>query len=259
MTFGVRIFNDSGLLQVHDDYMIPQFVGKITTVNDNIIVDEGGELGFESRSYSGVAPNFSGRDVMVFWHFPEGVFWYPADVFLPAAVSGANIGLFALCAPSAVITGTPTGYVFALGPVIASAEQFCLRMWNAAGTLMFDSGSPHLSVNTVASGAAFPVGSEHTTTITMPAKPAILLPQARRTAESYEGALATEDGNATFHEWIGVIRRTGSTSLATRMLDVRTYEALASNDLSNAGYSEDQTYGNTTGLVMPIINAALYD
>jgi hypothetical protein len=257
MSFGVRIFNDAGHAQVSDELMVPQFVGKVTTVDDNIVSQQGAESGFESRSYSGQLPAFGGRDVMIFWTFPAGVWWYPPSVYLTSSASGATAGMFALCAPDAVITGTPVGYVFALGSVISSGEQYAMRLWNAAGALMFDSSVLHLNLHQVASGIALPVDSNHSATLSLPSKPAFLIPIAVRMQEEYDGILNSPDGTAHLKEWVSAISRTSST-VSTRLL--LTYDGdYPSSDSSRAGYFEDQTYGNTSGLILPIIDAAIYD
>ena len=259
MSYVFRIRNAAGQVQVSGDHMVPQFIGKIVTHDDNIRSQQGGESGFESRSYSGTAPNFGGRHVIILWTLPPDVWWYIPSPFMNAAASGTpNAGLFAFCAPGAVISGTPEGYVFALGSVQHSGVQPALRTWDAAGTLLFDSGTLHLAIEAIAADVSYPYGSDRNVGIALPGRPAILVPHVTRHAEQFGGYLSHPELDATAQSWVGAVKRSGG-AVYTRMLLASNEEISATNPGSRGGYSQDQTSGNTSGLLMPIINAALYD
>lgn len=259
MSYTFRIRNAAGKVQVSGDHMVPQFIGKIVTRDDNIRMQEGAEFGFQSRSYSGQAPNFSSRHVIVLWALPPDVWWYIPSPFMNAGASGTpNAGLFALCPPGAVINGVPEGYVFALGSVQHSGVQPALRTWDAAGNLLFDSGTLHLAIEAIASDVSYPYGSDRNAGIALPGKPAFLVPHVNRRAEQFDGFLNQPDRIATAQSWLGVVKRSGG-ALYTRMLQASNGEVNATNPNSRAGYNDDQTSGNTSGLLMPMINAALYD
>jgi hypothetical protein len=254
-----RIRNAKNQLQINAENMVPQFVGKITAY-DNGIRAGGLETGFQTRSYSGVAPNFSGRFVCVYWALPADVRWYIPSPFLSAGSSGApNIGLFAICPPEQVISGVPEGYVFALNGVLHSNVQPALRTWRSGGgPLTFDSGSLHLAVHSIADNVSYPYDADRNTGITLPTKAGILVPHVVRQSEQFDGRLARPDLISTRREWAGVVLRTGN-ALLTRFFQTANGDAPATDGSSRGGYSVDQTFGNTSGLIMPVINAALYD
>lgn len=260
MSFVIRAYSATGKLQLHEDFPSPQFMGKIITANDNIISQQGGEFGYETRSYSGTAPNFHGRDVIIFWSLPQGVQWLMQSTYAIAAASGsANMGGFAFCAPGTVITGAPIGYVFALGAPLQSAEQFCARAWDGGGNLIFDSGIPTLSPHQAPVMPSFVPGQTSTVTLdrALPANPAFLMPRVTRDEEVYEGYLS---GSSIAHkrEWWGSLQHSNGIVQARFPL-VEDEDISATNSSSRAGYSEIQTYGNSAGLILPIINASTYD
>jgi hypothetical protein len=258
MSYVLRIRNAKNQLQVNAENMVPQFVGKITAYDDGIRVG-GLEAGFESRSYSGAAPNFSGRLVFVFWVLPPDVRWYIPSPFLGAGASGARQGLFALCPPNQTIYGVPEGYVFALDGVLHSGVQPALRTWRpGGGPLTFDSGSLHLAIQSIADNVTYPYGEDRNTGIALPNKAGILVPHVVRSAEQFEGFRTRPDLTATRQEWVGVVLRSGN-ALLTRFFQSANNEGQATDGSSRGGYSVDQTFGNTSGLIMPVINAALYD
>ena len=86
----------------------------------------------------------------------------------------------------------------------------------------------------------------------LPAKPAFLFPHVGRHKELHEKR--ADDARVT--SWLGCYRRRTANILTSRMVKVfdRDLPARQSN-----GYFEDQVYGNTSGLVLPVLNAALYD
>lgn len=260
MTNVFQIRNDANKVVVDGSHMVPQFIGKIVTKDDNIRSQDGAEQGFQSRSYSGRAPDFGGRDVIIFWTFPPDVWWYIPSPFMHAGSSGTpSAGLFALCSPGAYINGVPEGYVFALGHVNHSGVNPALRTWDpASGKLLFDSGALHLAIEGIGSNVSYPYDWDRNVGLGIGGKRAFLVPNVTRYAEQFEGALTSENGMATAQNWLGVVKYSGG-ALFTRMLLAYNVEAPASNPGSRAGYNEDQTFGNTDGLLMPMINASLYD
>lgn len=258
MSHVFKIFNAAGQLQVSDSFMVPQFIGRIVTQADGISANQGAEMGLESRSYSGAAPNFGGRNVIVYWAFPEGHWWWAPSPFMSSGSSGlAHVGMYALVTPGTAIVGAPVGYVFALDFVQHSGVQPALRTWRD-GNLMFDSGTLHLATQLVISGVTYPIGSDHNIGVSLPTKPGFLLPHVVRTVEQYDGDLEREDGVAHLDQWISMVRRSGNT-VTTRFLQVVDQDVGASDSGSRLGYTEDATYGNTSGLIIPVINATLYD
>lgn len=255
MTFGVVIRTAGGHLQIHGDYMVPQFIGKVTTSQFGSDISEGAESGYVTRNYVGVAPDSGGRAVMVFWTLPDGVWWYSKSTYLDSTSSGVNLGAVAFLPSGTVVSGTPTAYVFALDFVANSGVNPAMRIYGPppALKLNFDSGQLHLNLDQAPGGFSFVEGSAASTSLSLPNKSAFLIPDVVRIAESH----ARLAEFSTHIEWFGCLKKVGST-LYSQMIKGYHSSAFPGSG-GGISYNEDNLYGNTSGLVVPIINAAIYD
>lgn len=235
--------------------LVPEFIGKVTLNPTPIISSDGGESGFLSHRYSGALPATNGREFMVFWTLPvsdENIWWFPQDQFGFAGGGYVYTGIQAFFAPSVALPAIlPEAYVFSLSPVEISTARVATRLWDTAGRLLFDSGKVHLAIQQIAAGINVSSTESSLALPSLPGKPAFLLPSIWRNRESY----STKATSASLTEWLACYRRTGG-NVKSRMVETNNFDVPPK---STQGYFEDQTYGNTSGLVLPVIDASLYE
>ena len=235
--------------------LVPEFIGKVTLNPTPIISNDGAESDFLSHRYSGALPATNGREFMVFWTLPvsdEKIWWFPQDQFGFAGGGYVYMGIQAFFTPSVALpTLLPEAYVFSLSPVEISTAPMAARLWDTAGRLLFDSGKVHLAIQQIAAGINVSNTESSLALPSLPAKPAFLVPSIWRNRESH-GARAP---SASFTEWLACYRRTGG-NVKSRMVETSNYDVSPKN---TRDYFEDQTYGNTSGLVLPVIDASLYE
>lgn len=235
--------------------LVPEFIGKVVLNPTPIVTSEGGESGYLSHDYAGQLPPTNGRPYMVFWTLPASsadVWWWPKEQFGFPGSALVYTGISAFFSPTTPNPGVlPEAYVFSLGPVEISSLKIAVRLWDMAGRLLFDSGKLHLAVHQVAAGVALGYTETAVALPSLPGKPAFLVPSVYRDQESH----SRSDPKASFMEWLGCYRRTGG-DIISRMVKVNDF-LVPSNQTGS--YFEDQTYGNTSGLVVPVIDASLYD
>ncbi|MDN2713469.1 hypothetical protein [Janthinobacterium sp. SUN120] len=246
---------DAGHRLIDNVNLVPEFIGKVTLNPTPIISNDGGESGFLSHGYSGVLPATNGRGFMVFWTLPvsdENIWWWPQNQYGFAGVTYVHTGVHAFFPPSVALPPVlPEAYVFSLSPVEISTAGMATRLWDTSGRLLFDSGKVHLAIQQIAAGINVSSTESSLALPSLPRKPAFLVPSIMRNRESY----STRGSSARFTEWLACYRRTDG-NVKARMVETSNSNVPPRN---THGYFEDQTYGNTSGLVLPVIDASLYE
>ncbi|NVI84154.1 hypothetical protein [Janthinobacterium sp. BJB401] len=246
---------DAGHRLIDNVNLVPEFIGKVTLNPTPIISNDGAENSYLAYRYSGVLPPTNGRPYMVFWTLPVSMadmWWWPQDQFgFPGSgliYTGID-AFFAASTPAPAVL--PEAYVFSLAEIEISNAPIAVRLWNTAGKLLFDSGKLHLALQQIVAGINMGETASTLALSSLPAKPAFLVPSIYRHMESYSRLAKRSD----FTEWLGCYRRTGA-GITSRMVEVTNDQRVSYQSLS---YFEDQTYGNISGLVLPVIDASLYD
>ncbi|MDN2671404.1 hypothetical protein OX459_08375 [Janthinobacterium sp. SUN026] len=235
--------------------LVPEFIGRVTLGPTPMVTSDGAESDYLSHSYSGRLPATNGQPYMVFWTFPvtdADIWWWPQDQFGFGGSALIYTGIVALHAASTPTPSVlPVGYVFSLGPVEISSASMATRLWNSSGQLLFDSGKLHLALQQVVSGLAVGYAESSIELPGIVANPAFLVPSIYRDRETY----SRDAPRASFTEWLACYRRTGA-RISSRMVLVNDFQVPPKQ---RGGYFEDQTYGNTSGLVLPVLDASIYD
>lgn len=235
--------------------LVPEFIGKVTLNPTPVVGNEGGELDYLVHRYDGRMPATNGRPFMLFWTLPVSaadIWWWPQEQYGSPGASWEFTSILAYFSASTTPPPVlPEAYVFSLGPVEISSAPMAARLWDTAGRLLFDSGKVHLALQQVAAGIEMG-GLESThDLLPLPVKPAFLFPSVYRHREAYDRGRQLAD----YTRWLGCYRRTGN-SMTTRVVEVINAQRVPHQSLS---YFQDQTYGNTNGLVLPVIDASLYE
>ncbi|WFR77824.1 hypothetical protein P9875_19095 [Janthinobacterium rivuli] len=246
---------DAGHRLIDNVNLVPEFIGKVTLNPTPIISNDGAENSYLAYRYSGVLPPTNGRPYMVFWTLPVSMadmWWWPQDQFgFPGSgliYTGID-AFFAASTPAPAVL--PEAYVFSLAEIEISNAPIAVRLWNTAGKLLFDSGKVHLAIQQIAAGINVSSIESSLALPSLPGKPAFLVPSIMRNREYY----SSRASSARFTEWLACYRRTGG-NVKVKMVETSNFDIPPSN---THGYFEDQTYGNTSGLVLPVIDASLYE
>lgn len=263
MTHGILFNTERGSRVIDEEYMVPEFIGKVSlrpTPHISGLFTSGnvGVTPYYTTSHQvDWLPDSGGRDVMIFWRYPdanwEDIWFYPtSSVVTPG--NGSVPGMNIYRRHSGVLPVLPVGYCFALGRAIASASTHGMRAWDGTGKLIFDSGNLSLRIESFASVS---FGNQIISYgISTAASAAILLPDTYHLSDISVGDAPEYpgSGNTQFYENRGGVRRNGA-SFSTCMANVAAYY------YPGADYDRDGSShsGNATDLSMPIINASLYD
>ena len=237
-------------------HLVPEFIGKVTLNPTPSVSNDGAESSYLTHRYIGALPATNGRPYMVLWTLPTSeadVWWWTQDQY---GLPGSGLAYAGITAFHAASTPAPSimpeAYVFSVGPVEISTAPMAVRLWNPdTHELVFDSGKLHLALQQVAAGIAIGATASTVVLSAPPAKPAFLMPSASRRREKYD----RPNNRSDFTEWLGCYRRTGA-SITSRLVEVRNEQRVPRQSTS---YFEDQTYGNTSGLVLPVIDSTLYE
>lgn len=134
--YGKRIISASGARQVDNKLMVPQLVAIDNLANWNYF-DSPVQDGWVYREY--VPPtNWVGytRPVISF-------------TSLPPTSREVYVNRHSLIYLAGITIDHPILYTFALDYVTQSSATYGRRIWNATGTLLYDSGNPHLNIHQV--------------------------------------------------------------------------------------------------------------
>lgn len=266
MSFGVLFNTVNGNRVIDGNYMVPEFIGKIyltasgPTFSSIPTSGSGIEVPYNvSYAGGGIGTGYSctnpgNRECIIFWTIPpsNGNEWFEFNSaqHIYAGLTHSEMQIYAeSTSPGGAAPAVPEGYVFALGAVTQSSETYGMRVWNPSGGLVFDSGNKHISVNQVLTGLNYQIGTTNSVASGgLPAKPAFFIPQLNRQLKT------RVSNNLHWQVWTAMVRRDGNT-VYTRLLKYLDI------NIGDAGPNINQDYysSNTSGLVMPVIDASLYD
>jgi hypothetical protein len=235
--------------------IVPEFIGKVTLSNSPSVGGVGSESGYRLHRYAGRMPATNGRPYMVFWSIPASlsdVWWLPVDVVGFSGSAQVSAVIDAFFAPGTPMPAVlPEAYVFSLGPVEISPLKMAARVWDNAGRLLFDSGKMHLALQHAVGGMSVDFSTSVLALPSLSSKAAFLVPSVFHRREVYTQG----DQEAIVTDWYACVRFTGGEMIA-RLVQVYRTGVTPSQEWS---YQQDHTYGNTTGLVLPVIDASIYD
>lgn len=264
MSFGIAIFNPgTNALVLDENFPIPEFIGKVTLNPSPVLNGRQGTAPYTMRRHEVTSmPARSGRNAMILWTLPDtggaDVWFSPWQSLVYPTDSGQPPAMDIFIGNGAGVPPLPVGYVFALGGATYSSEQFGMRIWDASGALIFDSGNKQMNVATVLTGVDMVINTPRSQGIAVPASAAFLIPSAYyiqdvQTPSDIESGIQSSE---TYVEFRGSVRRNGSTlySFMPEIAHFYSYGGTASQDINDANY-----FGNNTGLVIPVIDATIYD
>lgn len=242
--YGLEFVNDAGERTVSTIRPTADFIGKITFGG---AVTAASELGYTRYSHSISTSLGSGRHRMVLWSVPSTAsdVWFTGTSYIPSSVSGAyNVVAQYYCAAGTPYT-LPEAFVFAMGGASQSADAYGLRVYSAAGELMYDAGHQHLVVKAFES-ISFPNSGVAYTSMASFAgiTPAFFLPDYVSEVWTSGSGIS----NAVVRK--GVVRRDG-TGFGTRSLKVDQY----SEDVVISGTYD---WGLQTNLPAVVVDAVSY-
>lgn len=268
MAYGIQISTTAGQRLIDGQFMVPEFVGKLNLnptpvynyTNTNSYLNAAGV--FNTRTYefandaalTATNAALAGRTAMVFWKYPDTG---SANLWWVAYNYGA---MNCYTAPGTAGPSTlPTAYVFAVGSATASSEGFGMRLWDAAGTMIFDSGKKQLVTYNVATGMDYNIFSaKDTVSVAMPMNAGFLQPTCYYINDQRVASSDEYPNSGSFHYWVaqgGMHRNGGTVESYMALVEQFDYDNVSEpNDWNDSAY-----FGSHTGLVMPIINTDLYD
>lgn len=254
--YGINALNDLGQRVVSTVYPNCRFIQKATLdgvphAYSTFASTGGWYMRTNTFSYTATSVNHFG---LVFWSIPSSTdttIWWSGDpdITLPGATAYSRMYYYSPSGGTAP-TVWPEAFVFEVGPYMAANSTYGIRVYDAAGNIMYDGGTPQLvilgrldSINFNTSGLTYTIPSGVGT-------PAIVFPQYIKQSK-FGGC--DKDGAANLHEQWGMFRRNGSTLYSDIMLMENDPQGYDCRDTNTTYY-----YGNRTGLFVPFINATQY-
>ncbi|MDC8756268.1 hypothetical protein [Janthinobacterium fluminis] len=255
MTVGVRFSTVRGERQLDENFMVPEFIGKIVLSPVPVVTEMHPESPYTSYTYSGVLPQAAGRAIMIFWTLPsttEDIWIHPDHVYFWHGSDATTTTVRIFRPRSLASSELPEGYAFALDKALPSSDQFCMRLWDEKGRLIFDSGHEHLNMHSVLSDISMPEDGVGEMRIFVPEKPAFLIPAVAQTTVTSNRPWVY----VRIEERLGCARRSGG-MLYSSLVKSEDFPFYFSDE--NPRYPEPTYYSKNFGLTMPVINAAIYD
>lgn len=240
MSFGFSFVNDSGEYLVNQDTVTPMLFTKVnfgSAVATYFTVE--GYTGYQ-HAVTGYSYGTPTGDYLTFMTLPSSA----SVVYFNFDGSAMNV----FCAAGTSYT-LPEVYIFSLTNHATPSGTHGIKVWKADGTTVaFDSRIRPLAITSMPGTTTVNNSTETSLALgTLPTKPAFMVPYYAQEIWTRQGLTSTSD----VAEYMGGYRRNGST-LFLKGIGYQT-EALG------FGVSTTYTYGQTTGLSFPIIDAALYD
>lgn len=256
MSFGIMFNSLAGKRVIDGNHPVPEFIGKVTLNATPVINERRGTAPYTTRRYALASlPARAGRNAMILWKIPDtgsaDVWFSPFRPLVYADETGMALpGMDVFIGDGASAPPLAVGYMFAVGPATAGSEPYGMRVWDAAGVLIFDSSRLHMNLEQIITDVAMRIDTANSYAITTgPVNAAYLVPNAY-----YMTDVRTED-DQTFVRFMGSVRRNGSI-LYTFMPETDHFHSLGDPGI----YFNDSNYfGNHEGLVIPVINTTLYD
>lgn len=236
--YGFWSTNDSGEWLVNQDTVTPMLYtkGSFGSAADLGTTPSGLNWYQHAVSYTSGTPT---GELLVFMTLPSSssAVWFQFD--------GASLNVFCVAGTGYTL---PELYFFTLQNHATPSGSYGLQVFKPDGSVAFDSRLLPMAITTAPSGASFTNGSATSLAMgTLPTKPAFLIPAYE--FEQWARIGSTSESDVT--HYLGTARRDGSTLYLLALNDGNTVELA----ILTGSYS----YGLSSGLAVPVINAALYD
>ena len=248
---GISLVNDQGERTVSALYPCSEFLGKVT-LNSTPTTTATTADGYNWYTHDLSTSLGANRTRFILWNLPSNSddTWYAGDAYVSSGTSG-SYSLQMQVATKAGSYTLPEGFVFGLDGISASSDTYGVRIYDAGSSLTFDAGLDHMVIKAIEQGIAFDTsGATNTYTLSSlgSGTPAYSLPpfySERWTADP-------NPLNISSHVVIkqGFIKRDGS-DYKTQVITLQDYTEDSRKNIN-------WTWGVTSGLVVLVVNSALY-
>lgn len=233
--YGILTTNDSGERIVSTIYPVPQFLEKVTFDPNGYTVGAWNALRSTDR-HDGTLTQGNGRMKIALFTIPQtnNDAWYVLNSFI-----GTGIGAFSIDVEHQdnITYGLPEAYIFALDGFSASSENYGMRIFDSAGSLVFDTGLSYMNIKGFETLVYGSTDYNVTSSLYSSGTPAVLIPGYLR-----EQAQRIGTSSASYiYQDFGGIKRNGSTITSKRIRTSRNYEDAILNYTLEMGSSTNIT------------------
>jgi len=258
--YGINAVNDLGQRVISTVYPNSRFLGKLslsgqTPSKYDTTTAIGGEYSYRCNTNSiAYTPTSANHSTLVFWSIPSSTstdLWYSGKPTLFVNAGNANGTMYYRGASgfNGALPALPEAFAFETGPYIAASSTYGVRVFDASGNVMFDGGTPQLVILGMITGASY-TSTLQSWTLPGTYTPAVFCNQY---VNERKGSGCNIDGAANLYEYWGMVRRNGTTLYTQRIMMNNEGDFFDCRDTQT-----DYYYGNSTGIVFPILNATQY-
>lgn len=241
MTYGLKIENNAGELLVIDSGIVPWFVGK-GTIGSTTGWSTPTGLGWDVSGTNFAVPGSGDRMIAITLPVNSGNVWYSSVALIPG--SGVSVQVYRQTGSGESFI-EPEVYAFSTTTRPPASSGYGMRVRDAAGLVVMDTGSPPLGVQQIASTRE---GVTPLSLSGLPSKPAFFLFDLAKEVNQTIGSTSSRD--VWFHQC--AFKRASSSSLEAGYKPVYQH-------VEDAGGTYTDFFGSTELQAIPIINAANYD